>query len=179
MSDILRHFAAAPIEVDGTGAAHIQTRMPSVDEWLAQAKLDKDALNCGMYLVHNGVVRSTAKREVREGEEGQRPVIAIDFSHDAEGVQRAVGETLAMPGVHHVRVWLNAGRLAVGQSLMLVLVGADIRPRCIDALETLVEKIKSELVVEQEIYAGEDESADPEVAGIFCKSPSGESAVAL
>ena len=52
MSDDLQRFATAPIEVDGTAAARIQTRMPSVDEWLAQAKLDKDALYCGMYLVH-------------------------------------------------------------------------------------------------------------------------------
>ena len=54
---------------------------------------------------------------------------------------------------YYVRVWLNEGVLNVGDSLMYVLIGADIRPRCIDALQQLVGKIKNELVVEKEIYA--------------------------
>ena len=36
---------------------------------------------------------------------------------------------------------------------MYVLIGADIRPNCIDALQTLVGNIKNNLVVEKEIYA--------------------------
>ena len=176
MNDVSGRFSVAPIEVENASAAHIQTCAPSIDEWLAQAKLDNEALNCGMYLVHNGVVRQTAKLEAREGAKNQRPVVAIDFSYDAEGVQKAVEETLAMPGVHYARVWLNAGRLTVGQSLMLVLVGADIRPRCINALETLVGKIKSELVIEREIYSKEDESASSEAADMLCKGSFDESA---
>ena len=62
-------------------------------------------------------------------------------------------EALTWPGVYYVRVWLNEGVLNVGDSLMYVLIGADIRPRCIDALQKLVGKIKNELVVEKEIYA--------------------------
>lgn len=45
------------------------------------------------------------------------------------------------------------GRCEVGDSLMYVLIGADIRPNCIDALQTLVGNIKNNLVVEKEIYA--------------------------
>jgi hypothetical protein len=52
-----------------------------------------------------------------------------------------------------VKVWLNEGVCEVGQSLMYVLIGADIRPRCIDALQRLVGHIKNDLVVEREIYA--------------------------
>ena len=37
--------------------------------------------------------------------------------------------------------------------LEAVLIGADIRPNCIDALQKLVGKIKNELVVEKEVYA--------------------------
>ena len=36
---------------------------------------------------------------------------------------------------------------------MYVLIGADIRPHCVDALQQLVGKIKNDLVVEREIYA--------------------------
>ena len=35
---------------------------------------------------------------------------------------------------------------------MLVLVGGDIRPRVIDALQSLVGEIKSECVREEELY---------------------------
>ena len=48
---------------------------------------------------------------------------------------------------------MNEGELDVGDSIMYVLIGADIRPNCVDALQKLVGKIKNELVVEKEIYA--------------------------
>ena len=36
---------------------------------------------------------------------------------------------------------------------MYVLIGGDIRPHVVDALQALVGKIKNELVIEKEIYA--------------------------
>ena len=126
---------------------------PSMDEWLKEAKQDPKAAQCGMFLTHNGVVRITPKAQVREGVEGLGDVAQVDFSYDAEGLEQAVKEALTWPGVYYVRVWLNEGVLNVGDSLMYVLIGADIRPRCIDALQNLVGKIKNDLVVEKEIYA--------------------------
>lgn len=126
---------------------------PSIDQWLAEAKADPSAVQCGMYLTHNGVVRVTPKRQVREGVEGLGEVSQVDFSYDAAGVDAAVAEALTWPGVYYVRVWLNEGVLKVGDSIMYVLIGADIRPHCVDALQQLVGKIKNDLVVEREIYA--------------------------
>ncbi|WP_314653018.1 molybdenum cofactor biosynthesis protein MoaE [Slackia exigua] len=126
---------------------------PSIDQWLAEAKVDPSAAQCGMYLTHNGVVRVTPKRQVREGVEGLGEVSQVDFSYDAAGVDAAVAEALTWPGVYYVRVWLNEGVLKVGDSIMYVLIGADIRPHCVDALQKLVGKIKNDLVVEREIYA--------------------------
>ncbi len=125
---------------------------PSMDQWLAEAKASENADQCGMFLVHNGIVRSTAKAQVRQGEE--MPAVAqVDFSYDAAGVEAAIAEALTWDGVYYVKVWLNEGVLNVGESIMYVLIGADIRPRCIDALQKLVGKIKNDLVVEKEIYA--------------------------
>ena len=126
---------------------------PSMDEWLIEAKADERAELCGMYLVHNGIVRATPKCEVREGVEGPGPVVAVDFSYDAAGVDAAVAEALTWPGVYYVRVWLNEGVLGVGESIMYVMIGADIRPHCIDALQKLVGTIKNDLVEEREVYA--------------------------
>ena len=123
-----------------------------MDQWLAEAKASENADKCGMFLTHNGVVRCTAKAQVRQGEE--MPTVAqVDFSYDAAGVEAAVAEALTWDGVYYVKVWLNEGVLNVGESIMYVLIGADIRPRCIDALQNLVGKIKNDLVVEKEIYA--------------------------
>lgn len=125
---------------------------PSIDQWLKEAKESGNAAQCGMWLTHNGVVRVTPKAQVREGVEGLGEVAQVDFSYDAEGLAAAEAEALTWPGVYYVRTWLNEGMLEVGDSIMYVLIGADIRPRCVDALRKLVGKIKNDLVVEKEIY---------------------------
>ncbi len=125
---------------------------PSVDAWLKEAKAAETSGRIGMYLLHNGVVRQTPRAAVRDGEEISLPVKALEFSYDAAKVEEAVRSAGDMPGISMVRVWLNAGTLSVGEDLMYVLVGGDIRPNVIDALQTLVEKIKTGCVEEKEIF---------------------------
>lgn len=125
---------------------------PSLDAWLDEAKASPQAARCGMFLCHNGVVRITPKAQVRQGESGIPKVAAVNFSYDAEGVDDAIAKTREMDGIYYVRVWLADGVVHVGDSLMYVLVGGDIRPHVIDALQTLVGTIKNELVVEREVY---------------------------
>jgi molybdopterin synthase catalytic subunit len=126
---------------------------PSLDQWLLEAKASPEAAQCGMFLSHNGVVRITPKQQVREGAEGLGEVRAVEFSYDAAGVEAAVAEALTWPGIYYVKVWLNEGVLGIGDSIMYVLIGADIRPNCVDALLKLVGKIKNDLVVEKELFA--------------------------
>lgn len=123
---------------------------PSLDQWLREAKAGPEAAQIGMYLAHNGVVRATAKAQVRQGVEAA-PVTGMEFSCDRAKVEEVVAETRRLAGIHFVRVWLNEGRLDVGDDLMLVLVGGDIRPRVITALEYLVGRLKSECVTEREL----------------------------
>ena len=125
---------------------------PSLDTWLREAKALPDAPENGMYLFHNGVVRAAPKAVVRLGEERKKDVGGMLFSYDEEKVAAAIERAKRMPGIVHVRVWLNSGRLELGDDIMLVLIGGDIRPRVIDALQSLVGEIKSHCVVEQEIY---------------------------
>ena len=49
-----------------------------------------------------------------------------------------------------MEVWLNEGELSVGDDIMYVLIGGDIRPHVVDALQYLVGRIKSECVTEEE-----------------------------
>ena len=124
--------------------------MPSVDQWLKEAKRDPDAALCGMYLTHNGVVRQTARAMVRNGDTSAAPVTGMSFSFDADGVASAIADTRRMEGIHYVRVWLNEGELQVGDDIMLVLIGGDIRPHVVDALQYLVGRIKGQCVQENE-----------------------------
>jgi molybdopterin synthase catalytic subunit len=123
---------------------------PSVDKWLKEAKSDPAALQEGMYLVHNGVVRQTPKVKVRQGFDDGSLVTGMEFAYDEPKVDVAIAETYKMDGIFHVRVWLNEGQLELGDDIMYVLIGGDIRPHVIDALQFLVGKIKNECVTEIE-----------------------------
>ena len=123
---------------------------PSIDEWLKEAKADPAALKVGMSLVHNGVVRQTPKDKVRHGIDDGSSVTGLIFGYDAAKVEAAIAETYKMDGIYYVRVWLNEGELEVGDDIMYVLVGGDIRPHVVDALQFLVGKLKNECVTEIE-----------------------------
>lgn len=125
---------------------------PSMDAWLREAKQDPSAEKIGMYLVHNGTVRKSPKAQVREGVQNLSQVEGMYFSYDEEKVNAAVREALQLEGIYYIRTWLNEGELEVGDDIMYVLIGGDIRPRVVDALQFLVEKIKTECVVETERY---------------------------
>ena len=125
--------------------------IPSVEAWLREAKADPAAADCGMFLIHNGVVRRTARAQVREGKTDVGEVRGMEFDYDPEKVARAVERAKTLPGIRWVRVWLNRGHLQVGDDIMLVLIGGDIRPRVVDALQQLVGEIKNECVLEREL----------------------------
>ncbi len=124
---------------------------PSMDQWLAEAKADESAPRCGMYLAHNGVVRELPKKLVRQGVDDGTKVTGMNFSYDHEAVAAAVEEAKTWEGIEYVRAWLNEGTLQVGDDIMYVFIGGDIRPHVIDALQKLVGKIKNEFVQEIEI----------------------------
>lgn len=124
---------------------------PSMDAWLREAKAHPSAPKIGMYLTHNGVVRQDARAKVRDGNQNAAPVTGMEFSYDREKLERAIADTYRLEGVFYLRVWLNEGRLAVGDDIMYVLVGGDIRPHVLEALQYLVGRIKQECVMEKEL----------------------------
>ena len=123
---------------------------PSLDQWLAEAKQSPDAHKVGMYLSHNGVVRATARAAVRDGLDAPS-VTGMVFSWDKTAVDAAVRAAEEMDGIFFVRVWLNEGTLKVGDDIMQVLIGGDIRPRTVAALEALVGRLKETCVTETEL----------------------------
>lgn len=124
---------------------------PSMDQWLQEAKKHYSAPRVGMYLSHNGVVRQSARARVRQGDETAAPVTGMLFSYDQARVDAAIAGAYQLPGIYYIRVWLNEGELTVGDDIMYVLIGGDIRPHVVEALQYLVGRIKSECVSETEI----------------------------
>ncbi|HHT49894.1 MAG TPA: molybdopterin biosynthesis protein [Eubacteriaceae bacterium] len=124
---------------------------PSMEDWLREAKNSPDALKIGMFLIHNGVVRQSPKAKVRQGIDDGSSVKGMEFTYNQEKVNVAIKETLKMDGIFYTKVWLNEGQLELGDDIMYILIGGDIRPNVINGLEFLVEKIKKECVTEIEI----------------------------
>ena len=129
----------------------MKKQSPSIDAWLREAKAHESAPKIGMYLTHYGIVRQTAKALVRNGAENTKEVTGMEFSYDAAKVDAVIADTYKMEGIYYIKVWLNEGVLDVGDDIMYVLIGGDIRPRVVDALQVLVGRVKNECVVEKEL----------------------------
>ncbi len=124
---------------------------PSMDVWLREARALPDADKVGMYLSHTGVVRGSARARVRQGDESAPDVLGMDFDYDEALLESILAETQAMEGIYHVRLWLARGRLKVGDDIMCVLIGGDIRPHVADAMQHLLDRVKNDCVREIEI----------------------------
>ena len=124
--------------------------IPSMDQWLREAKAHESAPKIGMYLTHNGIVRRSAKARVRYGEDAQ-DVTGMVFSYDQAKVDAVLEDAKKLEGIYYIRLWLNEGELKVGDDIMYVLIGGDIRPRVVDALNYIVGRIKNECVTETEL----------------------------
>ena len=129
----------------------MKIKKPTFEKMMREAKASKNADKCGMFLLHNGVVRVDAKSKVREGKKNTKKITSMDFSYDDKKVDAAIKKALKAKGIYYVKVWLNSGVLKVGDDIMLVLVGGDIRPHVIDCLQNLVGEIKNKCVIEKEI----------------------------
>jgi molybdopterin synthase catalytic subunit len=116
---------------------------PSIEGWLNEIKKGPGSGRIGMYLVHNGVVRGTA----RDGS----PVSAMELSCDSGRLQEVIRQIESRPGVEAVRAWVNQGMLEVGDDIMYALVAGDIRENVFGGLQELVRLIKTEVVSEREI----------------------------
>ena len=125
---------------------------PSMDAWLQEAKAHPSAPKIGMYLTHNGIVRQTPKAKVRFGAEDAGEVTGMRFDYDADKVDAVVADAYKMEGIYYIKVWLNRGELEAGDDIMYVLIGGDIRPHVVDALQYLVGRIKTECVTETELH---------------------------
>jgi molybdopterin synthase catalytic subunit len=112
-------------------------------ELIRKVKENSEPDRLGMLLTHVGLVRGTSK----DG----RKVRGMELSADREKLKEVVNEIKAKEGIEGVEVWINEGKLKVGDTIMVAVVGGRFRKEVLPALEELIERIKREVVVEREV----------------------------
>jgi molybdopterin synthase catalytic subunit len=96
----------------------------------------------GMIASHLGVVRRTSRN-------GQM-VSAIEVAYDHDAVNKIIIDAKALPGIVEVLVDTNEGHLKVGEEILAVAVGGDIRENVFPSLIETVNRIKKEAVKKKE-----------------------------
>jgi len=98
----------------------------------------------GMIASHLGVVRedSLAGGSVR----------SIEVRFDRDEIEKIIHDAEAMKGIYKVIVEVSEGSLKVGDEIMAVVVGGDVRERVFPALIQTVERIKSEASAKKELF---------------------------
>jgi molybdopterin synthase catalytic subunit len=114
-----------------------------IDEWIKEIKETSDPESLGMILVHNGIVRGTAK----DG----KPVKAMQLSYNQEALDSCVSRLKKREGVTAIRAWINYGLLNIGDDIMYVLVAGRFRTDVLPVFQELLSTIKNEIVREKEL----------------------------
>jgi molybdopterin synthase catalytic subunit len=104
-----------------------------------------EARKMGMIASHLGVVRGSS----RDG----RKVTAIDVTYDHDRLRSIVEEMKQLPGILDIQVEIREGRLEVGDEILAVAVGGDIRENVFGALIKTVDRIKAEASKKREFFA--------------------------
>jgi molybdopterin synthase catalytic subunit len=115
-----------------------------VEQWIREIKENSDFKDLGMFLVHHGVVRATAKDGT--------PVKGMQLSYDKKKLTDLVNGLSMREGITSIKVWINEGLLHVGDDIMYALVAGKFRTDVFPVLEELVSRIKKEIVSEAENF---------------------------
>lgn len=128
------------------------SEVPSIDAWLSEAKNSFPNYDCGIFLTHNGVVRSTSKKEVQSGKKDLGKIAGMNLSVDEAKVCKLAEEIKLIDGVNYLRIWINQGNLKTGDSMMFILIGSQTRKQAVFAFNSLMDKLKGECLTEDERF---------------------------
>ena len=110
----------------------------------ARIRSHPDSSKMGMIASHLGIVRGSS----RNG----RKVVGIEVEYDTDAVDNIVNKIKDMPGIVEVLIEVNNGSLRVGDEILSIAIGGDIRENVFPALIKAVDLIKSEASRKREIF---------------------------
>ncbi len=99
----------------------------------------------GMILVHNGVVRGWSRDD-------HKKVQRVLVTPNLERMQSICRSLEHNPGIFCIHAEAAAGELKPGDDLLFLVVAGDIREHVKATFAELLERIKAEAVVKQEIF---------------------------
>lgn len=102
--------------------------------------------NVGMVLVHNGIVRGWSRK-------GREKVISVKVTPDDEKMRAICRELEQRPGIFRCIAEANSGELKPGDDLLFLIVAGDIRENVKATFAELLDRVKSEATIKQEILA--------------------------
>jgi molybdopterin synthase catalytic subunit len=114
-----------------------------IEAWIKEIKNNCNPNMLGMILVHNGIVRATAK----DG----KPVKAMQLSYDKAMLRDVMATYKAKEGIAEIKVWINEGELQIGDDIMNVCVAGRFRTDILPVFTELLTIIKKEIVRETEV----------------------------
>ncbi|KUG21457.1 molybdopterin converting factor, large subunit [hydrocarbon metagenome] len=114
-----------------------------IDKWIREIKKESPPDMLGMILLHNGIVRATAKNGGK--------VQAMNLSYDKAKLKTVVDEFKKKDGIVDIKVWINEGHLKIGDDIMNVCVAGRFRKDVLPVFQELITMIKTEIVSEEEL----------------------------
>ena len=115
-----------------------------IEKILEKIKEHPHSHRIGMIASHLGVVRGHSL----DG----RDVIGIEVVYDLDSIENIIKYIKKLPGIVEVMVKVNQGVLDVGDEILFVAVGGDIRENVFPALIKAVDMIKKNASRKREIF---------------------------
>jgi molybdopterin synthase catalytic subunit len=115
-----------------------------INRLLEKIRMHPDSHKMGMIASHLGIVRGSSR--------DNREVIGVDVAYDLKAIDDIIKEIKKLPGIVEVLVDINEGSLEVGDEILFVAVGGDIRDNVFDALIKAVDLIKKRASHKREMF---------------------------
>jgi molybdopterin synthase catalytic subunit len=118
-----------------------------ITKTLAELKLEPGFTeHVGMMLVHNGVVRAWSRAD-------HAPVRSVRVRPDRRLMQDICRELSQRPGIFRILAEAAEGELNPGDDLLYLVVAGDIRENVLGVFTELLNRIKAEAVIKEEMLA--------------------------
>jgi len=102
--------------------------------------------NVGMILIHNGTVRSWSRKD-------KAKVSALEVTPDYAKIEALRQEYLQYDGIFDIIIEAFSGMFKPGDDLLYIIVAGDIRENIKPVLSDLLDRVKAEAVVKNEILS--------------------------
>ena len=111
---------------------------------IQKIKAHPQSAKVGMMLCHVGIVRGASLNG--------RPVSGLDLTVDHQALESILAEQKKRPGIVEILVQIQEGSLKVGDEIMLIVVGGDLRDHVIPVLADTLNAIKKRVTHKTEHF---------------------------